>query len=166
MARVLIAALAWCLLSVSVSAQGAQVAFGNTDHDASLPVEVTADALSVDQTDGSAVFEGNVLVGQGDMRLSARKLRIEYAAATETDQGGVSRILASGGVTLVSGPEAAEAEEAVYTLATGEVVMTGSVLLTQGFNALSGEKLVVDLDTGTGLMLGRVRTVIRPAGAQ
>ena len=38
---------------------------------------------------------------------------------------------------------AAEAREAVYTIASGTVVMTGNVILTQGQNALSSDKLTV-----------------------
>ena len=60
-------------------AQGTEVAFGGLQHDSSLPIEISADSLAVDQSDGSAVFEGNVTVGQGEMRLSAGKIRVEYA---------------------------------------------------------------------------------------
>ena len=53
-------------------AQGTEIAFGTVQQDTSLPVEVSADALSVSQNDGSALFTGNVIIGQGEMRLSAR----------------------------------------------------------------------------------------------
>jgi lipopolysaccharide export system protein LptA len=67
-------------------------------------------------------------------------------------------------VTLVSGAEAAEADEALYTITSGEVVLIGNVLLTQGGGTMSGQKLTVDLTTGTGHMEGRVRTVLNPGG--
>lgn len=154
-----------CALALGVAAQaaaqGAQVAFGATDYDRNAPVEVTADTLAVDQANGSAVFEGNVLVGQGELRLSAEELRIEYANVEGSSRTEVSRIIASGGVTLVSGEEAAEAQEAIYTLADSRIVMTGDVVVTQGPNALSGDRLVVDLETGAGRVEGSVRTIIR-----
>lgn len=160
--RALMASLALAVvLPFPASAQGAAVSFGGIRADTRLPVEVTADALTVSQTDGTAIFVGNVLVGQGEMRLSAEQVTVEYGAG---DQSRIERLHAKGGVTLVSGAEAAEAEEAVYTVDTGEVVMTGSVLLTQGGNTLAGERLVVDLATGTGRMEGRVRTVLQPGG--
>ena len=62
--------------------------------------------------------------------------------------------------------EAAEAEEAVYDVKAGTVVMTGNVLLTQGDNVMSGNKLNVDLSTGAGTMDGRVRTLLKPAGSK
>lgn len=142
-------------------AQGATVAFGGLQQDTSLPVEIQADQLAVNQADGSATFSGNVLVGQGEMRLSAGQVRVEYGA----EGGAIERLHASGGVTLANKAEAAESVEAVYTIASGQVVMTGDVLLTQGQSALSGQKLVIDLKAGTGVMEGRVQTVFQPGKA-
>ena len=151
--------LTLCLtMPLSAMAQQAQVAFGGLKQDTSLPVEIEADSLTVNNADGSAEFAGNVLVGQGDMRLTAGAIRVEYG----TDGKSINRLIASGGVTLASGAEAAEAKEAIYTIATGEVVMTGDVLLTQGQTALSGQKLIIDLTAGTGRMEGRVQTTFIP----
>jgi lipopolysaccharide export system protein LptA len=143
-------------------AQGASVAFGGLKQDTSLPVEVSADQLAVNQADGTAVFTGNVLVGQGEMRLTAGRVKVEYTS----DGSGISKLFASEGVTLVNASDAAEAREAEYSIASGNVVMTGDVLLTQGSNALSGQKLVIDLKSGTGVMEGRVQTVFQPGKAK
>lgn len=62
-------ALIWPL---AAHAQGTDITFGGLKQDTSLPVEVTADSLQVDQANGAATFDGNVLIAQGDMRLSAR----------------------------------------------------------------------------------------------
>lgn len=156
--RALVAVLALACLPAAALAQGATVAFGGLKQDPTLPVEVEADTLTVNQSDGSAVFTGNVLVGQGVLRLTAQTVRVEYSPGGND----IQRLHATGGVTLANGTEAAEAREAVYTIASGEVVMTGDVLLTQGASALSGQKLVVDLTTGTGRMEGRVQSVFTP----
>ncbi len=153
------------LAAAAAAAQGTDVAFGGLKHDPTLPVEVTADRLSIDQSDGTAVFSGNVVVGQGEMRLAAAEVRVRYAAQGSSDATGrIQELIATGGVTLVSGAEAAEAREAVYSVATGIIVMTGDVVLTQGRNALSGDRLTVNLTAGTGVMEGRVRTIFQPAG--
>lgn len=145
-------------------AQGASVAFGGLKHDASQPVEITADELTVDQATGSAVFAGNVVAGQGEMRLSAARVQVAYATENGQATGRIDQLVATGGVTLVNGAEAAEAQRAVYTVSAGEIVMTGDVILTQGVNALSGEKLTVDLNTGSGRMEGRVKTIFQTGG--
>ncbi|MCC6304707.1 MAG: lipopolysaccharide transport periplasmic protein LptA [Rhodobacteraceae bacterium] len=152
------------------AAAGAEVPFGFR-HDASQPVEVSADRLRVSQTDGSATFSGNVVVGQGDMRLSAAEVRVEYAtepAAPGETRGRtrIRRLHATGGVTIVSGAEAAEAREAVYSIDEARVVMTGEVILTQGPNVLAGDRLTVNLADGTALIEGRVRTVLQPGATR
>jgi len=152
----LIAALA---LGSSVAAQGTDITFGGIRADTSLPVEVTSDSLSVDQTTKRAVFTGKVVVRQGEMTLTAAEVEVENGP----DGTGIARVLAKGGVLLVSGPDAAQGAEAVYTVASGEVVVTGDVVLTQGSAAISGQKLMANLTTGTGRMEGRVTTTFVPA---
>lgn len=141
----------------AVLAQGTQVAFGSLQQDTGLPVEVTADNLAVDQGTGEAVFTGNVVVGQGAMRLSAKRLLVVYREDTE----GIERMEATGGVTLVSGPDAAESERADYNIDDGTIVMTGNVLLTQGPSALTADRMTVQLDTGTAQMTGSVKTILQ-----
>lgn len=152
-----IALITWASLA---AAQGTQVAFGGMTQDTSAPVEVTADQLEVNQGDGTALYTGNVVIGQGDMRLAAPRVLVVYAEGQNGSQGRIQRMEASGGVTLVSGKEAAEAERADYDIDAGTVVMTGNVLLTQGGNALTSERMVVNLTDGTAQMAGRVQTVI------
>ncbi len=153
-------ALSLCLLSIPAAAlaQGAQIAFGNTEQNTDLPVEVTADNLAVNQNDGTAVFTGNVLIGQGEMRLSAPRVLVVYLQ----DQSGIERLQASGGVTLVSGEDAAEASNADYNIESGLIEMKGDVLLVQGRNALTADKMFVDTKAGTARMSGRVKTVLQP----
>lgn len=142
----------------AVRAEGTNVAFGGIQSDTTQPVELNADTLSVNQADGSAVFSGNVLVVQGQMRLTADELRVQYKA----DRSGIETLFATGKVLLVNATDAAQADHAVYTIDSGDVVMTGNVLLTQGPTATSADKLIVNLKTGTGRMEGRVSTTFVP----
>lgn len=144
--------------AAAASAQGTQVAFGAVRGDPSAPVEVTADALDVNQENGSALFKGNVKIGQGEMRLSANTVLVIYSDGG----GGIQRLEAVGDVVLVSGPDAAQAARADYSVSTGVVVMTGDVLLTQGANALTSDKMTVNLSDGTARMVGRVKTILVP----
>lgn len=160
MFRPLLLSLFCALAPALATAQQASVNFGGLKQDTTLPVEVKADSLAVNQADGSATFTGNVLVGQGAMRLSAASVRVEYGAGGTS----IQKLHASGGVTLASAKDAAEAREAVYTIATGQVVMSGDVLLTQGASAMSGQRLVIDLKAGTGRMEGGVSTIFVPGG--
>ena len=113
--------------------------------------------LQIDDTD-AALLNALRENARAPVAALARKLGI----ARTTVQARIDRLEASGGVTLVSGEEAAEADQADYDIDAGTVEMTGNVLLTQGQNALTSERMVVDLDTGTAQMAGRVRTVLQP----
>jgi lipopolysaccharide export system protein LptA len=146
------------MVAAPALAEGTNVSFGGLKADTSLPVEVTAENLSVNQADGTADFSGNVLVKQGAMWLEAGNIRVEYSA----DGKDISRLHASGGVLLVNATDAAEATSAIYTITSGEVVMSGDVLMTQGQTAIKGQKLIINLKTGTGRMEGGVTTTFTP----
>jgi lipopolysaccharide export system protein LptA len=147
------------LAPVPVLAQ-MDLSLGGVTNDGSTPVEVTAESLTVDQDTGRAVFSGDVLVVQGDIRIAAGTVEVIY----DTEGSAISRLLASGGITFATATEAAEATSADYDLATGLLVLTGEVLLTQGNMALSAERMTVNLRDGSAQLDGRVRTVFLPEG--
>lgn len=130
---------------------------GGISADPSAPVEVAADNLTVDQDTGTAIFSGNVKIGQGDLRLSAGSVEVVYGAAT----GEIARLRATGGVTFATDTEAAEAQNADYDITNGTLVLTGEVLLTQGASAIAAERMSVNITTGNAEMSGRVRTVFQ-----
>lgn len=146
------------MIGTAVAAQTANVAFGAVKADPTQPVEVNADNLDVNQADGSAEFQGSVVIIQGEMRLSANRVLVIYGE----NANGIERMEATGEVVLVSGPDAAEANRADYTIDDGLIVMTGNVFLTQGNNAITSERMVVNLVDGTAQMTGRVKTIINP----
>jgi len=148
------------LAPISVAAQSS-LAFSGLRHDSSLPVELTADRLNLNQSAGTALYSGDVKVAQGTLRLAADKLLVEYQASGGSVTGTVRQMTASGDVTLTNGAEAAEGSKAIYVIETGMVTMTGDVLLTQGQNALAGETLTIDLNSGSAAIEGRVRTVFQ-----
>ncbi|MGR3467290.1 MAG: lipopolysaccharide transport periplasmic protein LptA [Shimia sp.] len=143
-----------CLILASPAA--AQVGLSGLTTDASAPLEIAADNLAVDNGDGTATFTGNVVIGQGELRLAAPRVEVFYS----TD-GGISRLVASGGITLATAAEAVEAARADYDLASDEIVLTGDVLLTQGQSAVSAERMRINTEVGTAQLEGRVRTVIQ-----
>jgi len=71
---------------------------------------------------------------------------------------GIASLEATGGVTLVSGNDAAEAQRADYSIDDGTIVMRGNVLLAQGRSALSADRMTIRLRDGTARMTGNVRT--------
>ena len=156
--------LGFLVLTLALAAADAEaqqkIAFGELKQDTSLPVQVQADQLAVNNADGTAVFSGNVVVTQGEMKLAAGEVKVSYGA----DKKSIETLVASGGVTVTNLGDAAEAKEAVYTIASGVIVLSGDVLLTQGGSAMEGQKLSINLKDGTGVMEGRVTTTFVPGG--
>lgn len=151
------------LATPSASAQQANP-FGSFKHDASLPIEIVADSLAVDQGAQQATFTGQVEAGQGTLRLTADKVVVFYGGEGGGDTGRIDRMRAEGDVFLSNGAETAKGDWADYDVAGGLVTMGGNVVLTQGGNAISGETLSIDLNAGTGKISGgRVKSVFTPA---
>jgi lipopolysaccharide export system protein LptA len=145
-----------------LAAAQVDIGFGGVAYDPNQPVEVTSDSLTIDQATGRAVFSGNVIVVQGDLRMAAGEVQVIYSQ--EDGRQRVDEVVATGGVLVTRGADAAEGQRAQYDVASSQLVMTGDVLVTQGPTAVAGDRLVVNMRTGNGAVDGRVRTVL-DAGA-
>lgn len=167
MLRHILTGLAGAILALVLAASaGAQVdiGFGGVAYESDQPVEVTADSLTLDQGTGEVVFAGNVIVHQGDLRMAAAQVRVLYS---ETEgQREVREVVATGGVLVTRGADAAEGREARFDVASALLTMTGDVLVTQGPTAVAGDRLVVNMQTGSGSVEGRVRTVLETGDGQ
>ena len=157
--RLAICAAVVSALASPLAAQ-TNVDLGGLTVDTSAPIEVTADSLSIDQDTGRAIFDGNVVVGQGALRVTAGRVEVVYG----TDTSEIAQLIASGGVTFVTESEAAEAQTASYDITTGMLTLEGDVLLTQGASAISAGRMLINVTTGTATMDGRVRTVLQQGG--
>ena len=152
----MIALCAGLFLANSAVAQ-TNIALGGLTVDTTAAIEVIADSLSVDQDTGIAIFDGNVMIGQGDLRITAGRVEVVYG----TDTSQIARLVATNGVTFVTATEAAEAQEADYDITTGTLVLSGEVLLTQGNSAISAGRMRINVADGTATMDVRVRTVLQ-----
>lgn len=153
--------------------------FGGFKHDNSLPIEITSDALEVREADQLAIFTGDVIAGQGTLRLNSARLEVYYSSGDAGGDGGeagaqpgggaIQKLRAEGDVLLSNGAETAAGDWAVYNVESGEVEMGGGVTLTQGGNAVTGPTLLVNLITGVGKVQGgeggRVQSTFLPSSA-
>ena len=137
---------------------------GGLAFDNSAPIEVSADALSVDPEDGSAVFEGNVVVAPGRTAPSPRSfIRVEYATDEEGNRTPPSAAFSAdrrGHLRQRAGCRRSRARRSI-PWQTRRWCCSGDVLLTQGQNVVAGDVLQVDLERGTGRIEGGVRTVFQ-----
>ena len=157
------------LMALPVHAQSSGPAngpFGGFKHDRTAPLEITSDALEVRQAEGRAIFSGNVIAGQGTLRLTSNKMVVDFDEDKEggdSETGAITRVEATGDVFVSNGAETAQGAWAEYDLETGLVKMRGDVILTQGGNAGKGETLTINLNTGVAKLGGRVTLSFKPA---
>lgn len=180
MSKFRLSSVVLALVLSSAGAQGEEKGpFGGFKHDNSEPIEITSDTLEVRQSEQLAIFSGDVIAGQGTLRLTSDKLDVFYSeqeddgataeteSAADADTGAIERLIATGNVFLSNGTETAQGKTGTYDVTTGIVTMEGSVVLTQGGNAISGNNLEIDLNTGVGKVLGgstgRVKSVFTPS---
>ncbi len=130
-------------------------------HDSQAPIELEADRAEAQDRADRAIFAGSVVVRQGSLTLRTARLTLAYA---NTDGIDITRIDASGGVTVTSPSEIARGDFAVYDLDRGLITMVGNVRLDRGGSYLSGGRLTLDLDTGRAVMDGGLRGVNQRGG--
>ena len=130
---------------------------GGLKVDTSKPIEINADSLEVLQKEQVAIFAGKVDVIQGEVRLRTEKLVVAYSGGGGDGTGGNIRDLtATGGVTITTGTESAQGDQARYDVVGKVITMTGSVILAQGENVIKGNELTIDLASGRSKITGNV----------
>ena len=143
----LIAGTASALLFGSV-ADAQAIARFNSDQ----PVNYAADRIELQDRQNRVVLVGDVVITQGDLRLTAGRTTVAY-----TDNGGlrIQRIDAVGGVTVSRGTERASGSAGVYDFNRRVIVLSGGVALRRGSDTLNGGRLTMDLNSGLSSVDGR-----------
>jgi lipopolysaccharide export system protein LptA len=143
------------------------------------PVSIDADKLVYYDKEKKAVYSGNVVVVQGDTKMTCSVMTVflERSPAPGTaaptgqpasSNSGVARLEATGPVTVISKNQVATGDTAIYDKLENKVQLIGHITLSDGQNITKGEKLTYDLktsqatiDTG-GLKSGRVHGQFLP----
>ncbi len=123
----------------------------NLKLDSDAPIEITADGLSVNQQNRTAVFNGNVLAKQGKVNLRADSMTVYYHAKSggdvtaSADKNAVSKIDVVGNVFLSTPTETAQGGKGIYDVDQAKITLEENVVLTRGKNVVKGGKLIYDL---------------------
>ncbi len=146
------------------------------------PISIDADKLVYYDREKKAIYSGNVVVIQGDTKMTCSVMTVfldrsptPTAAAPDSRQGGgpspgsgVTRLEATGPVTVISKNQVATGDNAIYDKLENRVQLVGHVTLSDGQNITKGEKLTYDLKTSQatidagGLKSGRVHGQFLP----
>lgn len=123
-------------------------------HDSNAPINFGADHIELQDKANRAILSGNVSVKQAEMTLDAARMTVAYTGQVVDGNPQVSRLDASGGVTVTRPDQAARGKYAIYDLNRRVITMLGAVSLTQGGNTVNGGRLVINLDTGRAVIDG------------
>jgi lipopolysaccharide export system protein LptA len=146
------------------------------------PVSVDADKLVYYDKERKAVYSGNVVVIQGDTKMTCSVMTVfldrspapgpnapANAPQAPSSGSGVKKLDAVGPVTVISKTQVATGDNASYDKDENKVRLIGHVTLSDGQNTTKGDKLTYDLKTGqavidTAAKNGRVHGQFLPNG--
>jgi len=175
----------------SAAATGPVSPMANSKYNTKLPIEISSDTLEVLQQENKAIFKGNVIAVQGQMRLKSDVMIVHYrqqdnknaapkpaeppqAPKTQGEMGAISLIEVEGHVFVASPEESAQGDKGDYNVDDKTIHLFGdNVVLTREKNILRGTALEYNLATGRSVLTngskvvsgkndGRVRGVFVP----
>jgi len=171
--------------TVKTQAKAASTPAGPKDpekFDTSLPVEITSDSLEVLQHENKAIFKGNVVAVQGEVRLKSDTMVVHYKqksqqdqavaktpkpAASPDDQGGMGAITlieVMGNVFVVTPQESAKGDRGDYDVPTRMLHLFGdNVVLTRDKNIMRGTALEYNMATGRSILTNGSKVVGSPS---
>jgi lipopolysaccharide export system protein LptA len=123
-------------------------------HNTAAPIDFDAGRIELQDRADRVVLAGNVVVKQAEMTLNAQRMTVAYTGEVVGGNPQVSRLDASGGVTVRRPNQTARAQYGIYDLNRRVITMLGGVTLTQGTNNVNGARLTINLDTGRAVIDG------------
>lgn len=153
------------LAAFGASAQQVSTTATGSGQSKDQPIEISSDTLDVDQTTQTAIFRGNVVAIQGDMRLRSKEMVVFYrkkaegqapaAPQGEEEPSSVEKIEVHGDVVFATPVESAQGDDGLYIVDKRLLHLTGkNVVLTRGNNILRGSRLDYDMNTEKSTLIG------------
>ncbi|MES2442033.1 MAG: LptA/OstA family protein [Pseudomonadota bacterium] len=146
--------LALLPLGLVAALAAAAPAAAQSRHDSNAPIDFAAQHIQLDDRANKVLLSGGVRITQAEMSLAAARMTVTYTGEIVDGSPQVSRLDASGGVTVTRPDQSASGQYAVYDLNRRVITMLGGVTLRQGANTVQGARLSINLDTGRATIDG------------
>lgn len=117
-----------------------------------LPTNITSDTLTLNAKNRVFVYKGNVVVTQGDMKLTSKLIEGTYS-----EQNQIQKIVAKGDVVITKQDIKATSQLATYDAVSAIVTLTDNPQLIQGESALIADRIKVFLNENRSQAEGNVR---------
>ncbi|NCC51528.1 MAG: lipopolysaccharide transport periplasmic protein LptA [Spartobacteria bacterium] len=118
---------------------------------------ITSDRLTFDYEKQFALFEGNVVVTDPEMKLTAERMNVTFNKKSE-----VQAIDAVGDVRIQQEDKVANAGEASYNVKTGQITLKDNPRVRRGKDLLQGDVITFWRDENKMICEPRARLVIFP----
>ncbi|MEZ5507827.1 MAG: lipopolysaccharide transport periplasmic protein LptA [Gammaproteobacteria bacterium] len=112
------------------------------------PLKIVADSATLDEKDGTATYQGNVVLTQGSLKISAQRLHIS------TEQGKVNLVSAEGKPAQFSQQPAANQPAVTATALTIDyqvkdqtLVLRRKASVVQNENVFKGEEITYEIQS-------------------
>jgi lipopolysaccharide transport protein LptA len=102
---------------------------------------ITSNRMEYDYTESAILFEENVKVADPEFTMTADRVIVLLESTND-----IKQVRCLGNVVLVNENRSARCAEAVYTKATGKIVMTGDAVLQRDKDRIWGRKITIWLD--------------------
>ncbi len=142
------------LSAILLAALTATGVHAQKSHNSNAPIDFGADHIELQDKANRAVLSGSVSVRQAEMTLNSARMTVAYTGEVVGGNPQVSRLDASGGVTVKRPDQTARSQYAIYDLNRRVITMLGAVTLTQAGNTVNGGRLTMNLDTGRAVIDG------------
>lgn len=120
--------------------------------------QIFANKLDVAERNSLAVYVGDVDVVQGEARLRADKLTINFAGNPQSENGGgfgdILNMLADGNVFYITPALRARGDKGTYDAETETIILTGNVIVSRCEDVAKGERLTFNVATGQSSLDG------------
>jgi lipopolysaccharide export system protein LptA len=133
---------------------GASSANAQQRHDSTAPIDFASQHIELLDKQNKALLTGSVRISQAEMVLTSQRVTVTYTGQISNGSPEVTRLDASGGVTLTRPDQSASAQYAVYDINRRLITMVGGVTLRQGGNNVTGGRMTINLDTGRATIDG------------
>jgi lipopolysaccharide export system protein LptA len=146
--------------------------------DLMLPITIQADRATVSESLGRSEYQGNVIIAQGLLRITADQVNLTSRDKTlalieaTSKPGDASKARFEQGATQMRPKIIATATRITYQILTETLLLTGSAQLTQGADTYQGETLSYNLADGLfkvesdGTENNRINLIINPRPKQ
>jgi lipopolysaccharide export system protein LptA len=147
-------ALALLPLAGTLALTVSTIAEAQQRHDSNAPIDFAAQHIEIQDKANRALLTGNVVIKQAEMTMTAPRVNVLYTGSITNGSPEVSRMDASGGVTVNRPDQSARGQYGVYDVSRHVITMIGAVTLTQNTNIVHGSRLSINLDTGRATIDG------------